>query len=238
MFRMVEWSVEVLYGLLQTLAAERQRHTFQEGFEPQSSVTKVGSVVVDELVPILEMPEFDEVRTNRRKEANSVVLPSKVRDQLHLFVLNIANTYRDVPFHNFYHATHVIMSSSKLLKRVVEPDNVDYKTDTAQKQIHDSTYGISSDPLMLFTILFSVLIHDADHTGLTNAELVAVDDSLAKIYLNKSVAEQNSVDMAWRILHEPRFSDLCACIYTNNDELRRVRQLLVNAVIATDIADK
>jgi hypothetical protein len=48
---------------------------------------------------------------------------------------------------------------------------------------------------------------------------------------------QNSVDLAWESLMEPRFSDLRNCIYQNTPELKRFRQLLVNTVLATDIFD-
>ena len=34
------------------------------------------------------------------------------------------------------------------------------------------------------------------------------------------------------------YKDLCACIFTNEDELNRFRQLVVNTVLATDIADR
>ena len=51
------------------------------------------------------------------------------------------------------------MSASKLMKRIVEPDDVDYQKDDADFKIHCATYGISSDPLLLFTVVFSALIH-------------------------------------------------------------------------------
>lgn len=45
------------------------------------------------------------------------------------------------------------------MKRIVEPDDVDYQKDDADFNIHCATYGISSDPLLLFTVVFSALIH-------------------------------------------------------------------------------
>ena len=55
---------------------------------------------------------------------------------------------------------------------------------------------------------------------------------------NCSVAEQNSVDLAWQVLMEDEFLDLRNCIFTDLNELQRFRALLVNSVIATDIFDK
>jgi hypothetical protein len=54
----------------------------------------------------------------------------------------------------------------------------------------------------------------------------------------KSVAEQNSVDLAWELLMEPQYSELRSCVYNTKEELDRFRQILVNSVMATDICDK
>ena len=103
---------------------------------------------------------------------------------------------------------------------------------------HDHTYGITSDPLTQFACVFSALIHDADHQGVPNAQLVKEGAYVSKYYNGKSVAEQNSVDMAWGLLMQDEFRDLRTTIYGTPDELRRFRQLVVNAVMATDIMDK
>ena len=139
----------------------------------------------------------------------------------------------------------MIQSVTKLLARVVTPDNViDYtnlqykKTQAAESKQHKYTYGITSDPITQFACTFSALVHDLDHVGVTNATLVQEGSELAKKYKNKSVAEQNSVDIAWAWLMQDKFSDLRACIYTNQAELDRFRQLVVNGVMATDIVDK
>lgn len=155
--------------------------------------------------------------------------------------------YHDVPFHNFEHASHVTMSANKLLKRIIHPDDLDYQKEGEKKNeraraiardLHFSTYGISSDPLTQFSIVFSALIHDVDHTGLPNAQLVLERAELAQKYQNKSVAEQNSVAIAMEMLMEPKYEDLRSCIYGNDGEKKRFRQLIVNAVMATDIMDK
>ena len=65
-----------------------------------------------------------------------------------------------------------------------------------------------------------------------------MNDQTAQTYGNRSVAEQNSVSLAWRILNEPRFVDFRSCICPNQEDHDRFRKLLVNCTIATDIADK
>jgi hypothetical protein len=68
--------------------------------------------------------------------------------------------------------------------------------------------------------------------------LISMQTPAAVIYKNQSVAEQNSVDVAWTMLMDSDFDDLRACIYTTKTELRRFRQMVVNAVMATDTADR
>ena len=134
------------------------------------------------------------------------------------------------------------MSVCKLLSRIVTPESVDYETMEVTKQaeedLHSYTYGITSDPIAQFACTLAALIHDTDHTGVPNVQLCKENAELAEYYKNKSVAEQNSIDLAWELLMEPQYSELRSCIYTTNEELTRFRQLLVNAVMATDIADR
>ena len=80
------------------------------------------------------------------------------------------------------------------------------------------------------SILCSALIHDVDHTGVPNATLVEEGADIAKLYKNKSVAEQNSVDIAWDLLMDQNFKDLRDCIYKTETERIRFRQLVVNTV--------
>jgi 3'5'-cyclic nucleotide phosphodiesterase len=77
-----------------------------------------------------------------------------------------------------------------------------------------------------------------DHLGVPNAQLVKEKVDVAVRYKNKSVAEQNSVDVAWSLLMEPDYDELRKTIYTTEGEMRRFRQLVVNSVMATDIVDR
>lgn len=77
-----------------------------------------------------------------------------------------------------------------------------------------------------------------DHTGVPNTQLAKENRSLATYYKGRSIAEQNSVDMAWELLMDPAFAKLRATIYQTDEEMRHFRQLIVNVVLATDIMDK
>ena len=86
-----------------------------------------------------------------------------------------------------------------------------------------------------FAVVFSAIIHDLDHLGVPNNVLVKEETPLAAKYNNKSVAEQNSVDLAFAELMKPSYANLRACICGNEDEFARFRSLIVNCVMATDI---
>jgi hypothetical protein len=113
-----------------------------------------------------------------------------------------------------------------------------YKVKAESSKLHEYTFGITSDPLTQFAVAFSALIHDLDHQGVPNSQLVKEGSEIAKEYRNRSIAEQHSVDLAWDLLMEPAYVVLRRCIYTTQAELDRFRQLVVTAVIATDIFDK
>lgn len=107
-----------------------------------------------------------------------------------------------------------------------------------EKHRHDHTYGITSDPLIGFSVIFSGMIHDVDHPGVPNGQLQNENHELSNLYQHKSAAEQNSVDVAWTLLMEDAYKDLRRAIYSTKDELQRFRQLVVNSVMATDVMDK
>ena len=105
--------------------------------------------------------------------------------------------------------------------------------------LHDHTYGITSDPLIQFACAFAALIHDVDHMGVPNVRLVEENPQLGQLYRNRSVAEQNSLELAWSLLHQKdKFQKLRQTLYTTQTELDRFRALVVNCVMATDIVDR
>lgn len=125
------------------------------------------------------------------------------------------------------------MSSHQLLKRVIRADK-----DRNKEETGDYTSIIASDPVTQFAIVFCALIHDVDHTGVSNAQLIKEKAHIADEYKNKSVAEQNSLDLAWDLLMSREYRDLQRAIFANQSELERFRQLVVNIILATDIFDK
>ena len=211
-----------------------------------------GQTCLDEVQDIIRLPEFDARAVTRSKvqDPETVDLGPEIPKQLRTFIKTIAEMYRANEFHNFEHACHVTMSVNKLLSRIVMPsdlapldgtmkDQQERRLSSAsthsgpqmygkmQSTLHDHTYGITSDPLTQFALVFSALIHDVDHTGVPNTTLITENSTMATLYRNKSVAEQHSIDVAWDLLQQPAFQDLRACIYATQAEFQRFRQLVV-----------
>ncbi|KAL3914585.1 MAG: hypothetical protein SGILL_006046, partial [Bacillariaceae sp.] len=241
--RVAEWTVEVMAQQLKSIVAIRKYQHVKA--DPSStlkkledeSVSHTGShvTVIDEVAECIKLPSYTGAdKKDISKSDMDDSLDSEVMEELRSFVQTIASLYNENPFHSFDHANHVVMSVNKLLSRINAPD-VD---DLTAQQIHDHTYGITSDPITWFGCIFSALIHDVDHSGVPNAQLVKEKAPVASLYNGRSVAEQNSFDMAWDLLMEPTYGNLRKTIYVNASEFKRFRQLVVNGVMATDIVDK
>jgi hypothetical protein len=87
------------------------------------------------------------------------------------------------------------MSVQKLLNRIVKPSDLlshAGKQAMSAVELHDHTFGLTSDPLCQFAVVLSALIHDAGHPGVANSVLVEEKDPMAIKYKCQSVAEQNS----------------------------------------------
>lgn len=70
--------------------------------------------------------------------------------------------------------------------------------------------------------------------GVSNGQLVKENAAIAEMYQGKSVAEQNSVDLAWNLLNQDdRYIYLRHAIYSGEEEKSRFRKLVINSVMAT-----
>jgi hypothetical protein len=242
--RLVKWNVDVLIPLLKNVVAYRiasGTSATSAAFSGELHSTNSGGKVLDDVQLFINLPKFN--ASVLAKAANETVeLIPEIKSELHEYVMAIASGYKMNAFHNFEHASHVILSASKLLKRIMAAD--DWTTSGQQnlnmtsKDLHEHTYGIGTDPLTQFAVVFSALIHDVGHEGVPNARLVIEQPETANRYQNKCIAEQQSVDIAWELLLLPKFKNLRACIYRTKDEYQRFRHLVANSVIATDIFDK
>jgi hypothetical protein len=154
--------------------------------------------------------------------SNLVFLSEELTNNLHSYVARIASLYNDVPFHSFDHAAHVTMSMNKIISMMISEKDVSSIGDpsaaseycearrcsrrsTVQHVSHSksvvcekiiaekATYGISSDPLLKFALLFSALIHDVAHKGVPNSTLIDEEDELAILHNDISVSAKPCV---------------------------------------------
>ena len=142
--RLIDWNVEMLTQQLKRIVAQRDpvAAALQRVEDPIAVLQKTGKTPYEEVIEAIALPKFDTINSHFR-DSNSVELGTDVVPQLRAFVTQIANLYRDNPFHNFEHASHVTMAVAKLLNRVVTPDEVDYDRDSMDVgiDIHNYTYG-------------------------------------------------------------------------------------------------
>ena len=193
--RLVEWNADLLLRLLKAIIARRYARRrkpddWDEIKTLEDSYKEREALVMEEVVEVIELPSY----SRAGGDPESVEMSPVVEQQLKSFVETISFMYRDNPFHNFEHASHVCMSVNKLLSRITAPDLQLHGSGDLEHDLHDHTYGITSDPLTQFACVLCALIHDVDHTGLPNSVLVKEETPLAKAYNNRSVAEQSKFD--------------------------------------------
>jgi hypothetical protein len=108
------------------------------------------------------------------EDTDCVDLGSKVRGQLRDLVQNVAGMYRDLPFHCFEHASHTLLSVTKLLAGVEAtaatkrqahgpPDSLSGTASIPlDAQVHKMTCDMILHPMTQFTVVFAALVHDMD----------------------------------------------------------------------------
>ena len=74
--------------------------------------------------------------------------------------------------------------------------------------------------------------------GVSNNQLVKEKDRVAVMYHGKSPAENHSINLAWTTLMLPQYKDLVKCLCPTVSEKERLKQLVINAVLATDVFDQ
>jgi len=192
---------------------------------------------VKDVLPFCELNSKGTLERNAPVNAESIVLEDKVINQLTTLVKSIAGMYHDNPFHNFEHASHVALSVTKLLSRIVQQNKDDRLLPSSDVNADDFCSYVSV-PITQFAAFFCALIHDVDHPGIPNAAYAQEKPGLARVYNHTSIAEQNSVVMSWALFMRDEFVDLRRCVCATDKELVQFRQLVVQMVMATDVMDK
>lgn len=132
---------------------------------------------------------------------------------LHKTITSIQKFYNPKNYyHNFEHATHVLLNSAFYLKKVGGILNV----------------------VEELALLYSALIHDADHLGVSNNALIKKGHYLSKLYHNQSVAEMRSLTVGFEVLGE---TDGNFMRKFTEAEQKIFRTMVIELVLCTDVAD-
>jgi hypothetical protein len=115
---LIDWNVELLEDLLRPIVQQKKRKKYGGGIVNFLNVNEAilpdGTSVRDQVVAAVRMPDFQPYASTKKIDLDPVVV-----SQLRMYITTVANLYRNNnAFHNFEHASHVIMSTVKFLQRV------------------------------------------------------------------------------------------------------------------------
>lgn len=157
-----------------------------------------------------------------------------VLEQLQRYVKTMLQNYSaTLPFHNFQHAVTVVVNCNKLLDLMLAENH-----ETAQLDERcPPTFGLRYNPWLLAALLFAALIHDAQHEGVTNAQLVMENHPAALLYNDQSVQEKRALQVAFTEFLKPDYAALRHEMFgADNVEYHEFRLAIVCAVMSTDLA--
>ncbi len=128
------------------------------------------------------------------------------------FIKDVCESYKDVTYHNFYHATHILHTTYILLEQC----------------------GLFNklNPDVLFSVLISALVHDIGHPGNNNLFEVNTCSELACRYNDLSVLEQYHCHLAFELIKKH-------AIFQNytHDEFIICRKTIISSILGTDMAN-
>jgi Adenylate and Guanylate cyclase catalytic domain len=180
--RLIEWNTEVLLDLLRKVVVRRRaiqrRHGNKGGHQLSRDTSGMEyrkyvaqRSLVDHVAEVIPFSNYE--KDLDMEDPSKVYLSPQVKAQARAYVEECAALYNDVAFHNFEHASHVVMSANKLLGQIITPEEGGFApvARNAQggikisREFHERTYGISCDPLMHFAAVQAAMIHDVAHLG-------------------------------------------------------------------------
>ena len=244
----------------------RQETSSSESFE--EIVDRVTSLILIRLVAVAVSvsslsQNFSDLSTTTicntliEKSSNGKTIshfwPQSITDttiqELRTFVQTILQGYNQVGYHNFEHAYHVLSSCNKLLDVILQSrassQSCPYEQKQSVRSSTDDQIKFDDDPLMHLALLFAALIHDVEHQGVPNKQLVIENHPLAIQYNDQSVAEQRSLTIAFTELLKENYDNLREVMMPvalfdaeeeSKDGYRRFREAVTSLVLATDIA--
>jgi hypothetical protein len=185
--RLIEWTVDQLSGMLKKIVARRQAiENYKASHGPTDEIdpmegppvlhySPMAGMVIEEVKDIVHIPPVDTalLMEEAMQDYQTIELPDEVVEQLTNFVSTVTTFYYPTernPFHNYSHASHVLMSVIKMLQRIVSPKQAALeqnlhadpeqrmKASLSLEEVADHTFGITTDPLVQFAVYFAALM--------------------------------------------------------------------------------
>lgn len=133
-------------------------------------------------------------------------------DKFATFASNVANYYRSNPFHNFQHAFQVMLTMHFMIR-------------TECRKFFSG--------FEIFAMLIASLCHDIDHPGNTNDFELKTLSPMALTHNDDAVLERHHCRVTFIILNHKSAKILQ---YLDADRYRRMRQLIIACILATDMS--
>jgi len=133
-------------------------------------------------------------------------------DILRNFINAVGTKYLDNPYHNYYHAVHVLQSVYFCLRKT---------------EVHKFLCNID-----ILGILVSAFCHDINHPGHASDFEIKTDSKLSLLYNDVSVLENMHAHETFMLLQEEEFNIFAKLKKADRKELRKI---IINAILATDM---
>ena len=113
--RLIEWNVETLSRLIKQIVSRRVTSDDTVSRIPRirKEANRSVSIPLEEVKEIITLPEFDHNVAGKNTSSDALELDGEVVAQLRDYVTAVSQMYYQNPFHNFEHASHVVMSVSR-----------------------------------------------------------------------------------------------------------------------------
>ncbi len=216
--RYVDYHTNVLTGLLKKLVA---MHSARRGdcSEADAYAEMVGK-------PIDPFGDASTTKTFAEEAVEGILFPTSTQhiendeenpiedsasNQLRELISKVSRWHRDdLPFHSFEHASHTVLSITKLLAAV---ETTRASNDTVLKK----TKSMITHPLTQFVLVFAALVPNDDIGG---------NDAVRGL-----IAAEKSALRAWSLFLEPSFRDLRRTIFRTRQDFEFFRRLLGKSIV-------
>merc|ERR1719419_386388 len=128
------------------------------------------------------------------------------------FINAVKAKYRNNPFHNFYHAVHVLQNNYYV-----------FRNTSIRKYLRNND---------VLGMLVSSMCHDICHPGHNSDFEIKTGSELSIFYNDVSVLENMHAHETFKLLRQEEFN-----IFANIDvaDRKELRKIIINAILATDM---